>query len=290
MKSLFLSIALCAATSITAQTWCPPGAEWHYQWYDFTEFGSVRVNCLGETTVGGHVAQRLETVKSVYLNFQGSTQVGAWITYYTRSTDDLVSLWNGTDFDTLYVFGAAPGTHWSVPGTDQPVQVTVVDTGTLVLQGLPLRFSVVDYHPSYGIEGDTLVERLGSRKTFFDPFYTFRMDGPGLGLRCYSDGDIAFSADTVGHCALFTAVEDLSAAPSFHLYSDGADLHVRALDVGPGFRLELRDLQGRMVHQQRSNGDRLRVPVGALPVGLYLYRIFTGEDGRKPVAGKWMKG
>lgn len=61
LRSYLLPVATVLAFGSHAQSWCPPGATWTYE-YDLVlggYYGVQRVEYVGDTLLGGYTAQRL---------------------------------------------------------------------------------------------------------------------------------------------------------------------------------------------------------------------------------------
>jgi len=72
-RSILLTIIALLTISSYAQVWCPPGADWHWGLYGFAMGGHVHRQYMGDTFIGGRMAQRIE-------------ESGARIDYLTHDT------------------------------------------------------------------------------------------------------------------------------------------------------------------------------------------------------------
>jgi hypothetical protein len=198
----------------------------------------------------------------------------------TSAQGDLVSIWNGQGFDTLFHFGAIPGDAWRLaPSLTPNAVITVIDTGTMIINGLPLRFIVTD--------NDTIVERLGALDRVLPPWPIVTLDANNGALRCYSDDDIQFQAPAWSFgCASYTSVLALG-VDAISLYPNPGTTYF-TLTLQPGLHtITLFDATGRLVLEQRTADSRPVIGTEHLPAGMY--RI-TVRDERGGVTGAtWVK-
>ncbi|MEO8066764.1 MAG: hypothetical protein ABI599_03615 [Flavobacteriales bacterium] len=289
MKTLLAVVfAMLIAQQSAAQNWCPPGAAWTYEWYAFTQTGYADVIYTGDTIVNGLSSQKLVAEKHVYDFLSQSFLDQPLGTYLTTVNGELVSILTQTGFDTLYWFGAGPGDQWSVSRAFDPVQLIVGDTGTVVIQGVPLHFLAVTYQPPYGIQSDTVFERIGSRQVFIDASYTLQIDGPAVGSRCYADQDISFTTGIAPDCNFILGVAETPPPHRIALYpnpisGDGRTTVRIALpfDHQPrgALRSSLVASDGRLI-EDRSISDantELQLSLPLLCPGLYFVRLASAN-------------
>lgn len=151
--SLALAFTVCGAI-VQGQSWCPSGAEWTFDFVSDVaqQSGVVRVEYDGDSLVNGSNVQRLRQWVHVTETGQVGYNTWSWGNLFTRSTDDLVELYDPVtaEFDTLMWFAAQPGQHWSraVFGGPNEQMITVQATSTIIVDGTPLRQLVVSGTPS----------------------------------------------------------------------------------------------------------------------------------------------
>jgi hypothetical protein len=203
MRAALLSLAMLPLL-VSAQDWCPPGATWHHTCTNgWAHDGYARYTHVGDTGVGGVTAQHIDQyVEGTAFSEPFAMTMAEPV--ITADLGDLVTIWNGQGFDTLFHFAALPGDSWRLAPSGSPTTfVTVLDTGTLVVGGLSLRFLVTD--------NDTIVERLGALQRVLPPWPVLTLDANNGPLRCYSDVDIQFQAASWDFgCASFTSVAERS--------------------------------------------------------------------------------
>lgn len=197
------AVSLLAAVSVSGQYWCPPGSQWYHEYaVGMTqEVGYAVTTYVGDTLIGGRTAQRLQRYVHGYSAITQNYYVSGPGVMYTSLDDDLVETWNGSTYDTLFFFGAAPGQAWQAPGWSGvgAVTMTVLDTGHAMMAGSWLRYLVMDLGPFSNVPNgiDTLVERLGMLSAYIDIWNAFAQDGGYGALRCYSDVDLEFTRDSL---------------------------------------------------------------------------------------------
>jgi Secretion system C-terminal sorting domain len=274
MRTALLTPLFFFSTLLSAQVWCPTGAEWTYTFTDnWTTTGFARFNYAGDTIIGGANCQRIDQyIEAWYYPLDTLLSTQAY-PIFTKVDDDLVSILTTTGFDTLYYFGAVPGDHWQVTleeGGDGYATINVTDTGTQMIDGEMLHYVVAGQ--------DTMFERLGSLSSFMIPWLQFIIDAAGGPLRCYQDADINYQAPwwTFGCTSWLEVIEPHGSAPPTAFPNPGTDQFTLALHAG-AHTITLFDATGRMAIQQQMSGEQI-INTAALPSGIYAVRI--DEDVR----------
>lgn len=287
----FTPLALLIGTTIvaSAQNWCPPGATWTYSGA-ISQYTTNRITrYVGDTVLAGENAQVLYTVHQyINPNTLAVDTFGSGSYSWTRVTDDIIWLWSdvGSAWDTLYYFGAVPGSEWAPPfaepglcgGSENGDMVQVVDTGTMVVQGIPLRY--LDIH--LGAYGGRIVERMGW-SVIMEPFEGCWQDLISE-FKCYEDYEIDYSVDLdPGSCDLATRIDDLARAKPTLYPNPGADCFTLSLPPGP-HTITLYDVTGRVLLQQRTKDNRPLIGTTQLATGVYVVHV---DDGSPTL--RWVK-
>ncbi|MBV6406068.1 MAG: T9SS type A sorting domain-containing protein [Flavobacteriales bacterium] len=270
--------------SASAQSWCPPGATWTYTYSNsWTTEGFARFTFIGDTVIGSDTCQLIDAfAEGWYYPFDTAFHydMGPVV---TKTDGDLVSILTSIGFDTLYWFAAAPGDHWEITmndGSTSPGSITIVDTGTTTVQGVPLRYLATN--------GDTIYERIGSLYSFMLPWVGFVIDAASGPLHCYEDADINFQASwwNYGCESWLTINAPLDPSVTTVFPNPGTTHFTLVLPPGP-HTITLLDATGRLVLQQRTTDPRPLVSTEALPAGLYRISI---RDGSGRLTGTtWVK-
>ncbi|MBP7448647.1 MAG: T9SS type A sorting domain-containing protein [Flavobacteriales bacterium] len=293
MRALFLALILAPLLAYT-QSWCPQGATWTYGSDFFGFYGYSQYVYVSDTLVGGQLAHRIDAQGA--MSFVGQTQVDEWsqpIAAITAQIGDVVALWSNTEqaWDTLFWLGAAPGDGWIRRGgpygdCDPPDSLVIVDTTTVVYDGLALRQWTVDQRTNgMSMFTETFTERLGWTMNFSPYPACIIWDGP-VGMRCYSDQDLSVSFTNFG-CETLLGMNEPTAAASPTVFPNPGTTQL-TLDIPPGLHtITLFDATGRMVLQQRTTDARLVIATEALPAGLY--RVTVRDDQGGMTGTTWVK-
>ncbi len=271
-----LVISALIGPDTQAQVWAPTSGEWYYDWWTLTQTGYVSMTRSEDTVITGVSCQKLVVMRNIHDYASNSGSHGHIGAYFTSVSGSLVSIWNGNAFDTLYWFGSGPGDRWTVPLLDTPVEVIVADTGTVLLDGTPLKYLTVAYGSGQSA-GDTIFERFGSRLLFIDASFTvLRIDGPILGLRCYRDDQVDYTTGIAESCDFITGLKESPSTSSFRAWPSPFKDRLTVDGAKTGF-LELFDCSGRRVlGPTQIQGAPLTLNVEELMPGMYALRIRNG--------------
>ncbi len=210
---------------------------------------------------------------------------------FTRYADGVVHIWDqwSSTYDTLMWFSAEPGQHWNIHHQDGFARFNVLDTGTSVVEGIPLRYVVVE-EPFLLFATDTMRERIGSDFFYIDPRETLLTDWTTGWLRCYRDQMInefhGWSWTWAGNCAFTVQVPEQQEPIGMPFPNPGTDQINLTLPPGP-HTITLLDATGRMVLQQRTAEERPVIGTEDLPAGLY--RITVRDERGTVMGATWVK-
>ncbi|MEO7080835.1 MAG: T9SS type A sorting domain-containing protein [Flavobacteriales bacterium] len=288
----FFSFPLLFAQSANAQVWCPPGAEWWYEhWATMgSRVGFAHVQYASDTVIDGATGQKLEVFVSGYDFIAQAAYYQSLQPIITRSDDQAVSYWDGGQWVLFFDLAISPGGQWALPTNSGSVLVEVQDTGRVEVSGEWLRYSVVDFAPSFGFSTDTIIERIGYKKVFLDPSWTFMLDNDILGLRCYTDGVISYTTDMAPECDFISGVDEAKKQQAIEVYPNPGIDHFTVKWSIPSYRgrMLLYDAMGHSMLDAFLDNERTRVNASMLASGIYAYRIVDGA-GRTVSLGRWVK-
>ncbi len=286
-------LVMISLPAVRAQSWCPPGAEWHWGIFNLGVDGFVHRWYAGDTVVYGRNAQKIQEA-GVVINYFSQDTTSFDVTRFTSMDGQDVLLWSERDgtwqWDTLYRFGAAPGTIW------RPANgffgggfclVQVADTSTTNYYGQPLKQLTLTY-----LEGDStpisfgtvLTERIGAEDGTWLLPYQCVMDAEVEILRCYSDVDMSY-VDPNWHygCASWTGLAESKRPLSARLLPNPGTDHF-TLDLPQSAHVvEVLDATGRCALSERSTTGTVRMSTSSLAKGIYLVRV----DGTR--TARWVK-
>lgn len=279
-------LTLLATLSVTgqAQSWCPPGAKWTFGYDSFMSSysGVERVEYVGDTMVGGQLAQRLLQTEVVAPWGTSTYTATSYSSLYTYHDNGVVYLWNEIDaYDTLMWFSALPGQRWNAPG-NSGMYLEVLDTATVFLEGIALKRLVVQGDLEWLT--DTLYERIGFMDLFLAGSTWGATDMPWTGLICYQDDSLSFISSVSTDCGFTLTVPERSDGTALLPYPDpGVDHFSLSLTHGP-HNITLFDAVGRVVLKDQGSGPLVRIDTAHLPSGVYLVKV---DDG--PQLSRWVK-
>lgn len=289
MRITSLLLLISIALMLRAQQWCAPGAEWTYGFANQQASGITHAWYSGDSLLGGCNAQRIDQTIHAY---QPVFPFGQAFTQelnplFTRSENEVVYIWDGSSstYDTLIWFAAVPGQRWNLHHQDGFTWFNVLDTGTSVVQGIPLHFLVVE-EPNFLFATDTLRERIGSDLFYIDPMETLLIDWTTGWLHCYRDNAIdAFHGAQwtwSGDCDFTVATPEPLRAESLPFPNPGTSYFTLQLPNGM-HTVEVFDATGRRVLSESTSIPQPTIGTANLVPGLYHVRMDEGA------ATHWVK-
>jgi hypothetical protein len=256
----------------------------------FGMFGFQQYTYVSDTVLGGLTGHRIDG--SGATSYQGFPDVDTWYTpaaYITAQDHDVILVWSNTDqqWDTLFWTGAVPGDGWvradGVDGACDPADsIVVIDTSTVVVDGIPLRKWTIDQRWGGFLYNNIqdFVERIGWYWNFLPFPACIAVDGPS-GMRCYSDQDISISYVPYG-CESLLGIAGTAENNGYLVSPDPGDDHFTIELRDGSHELQLIDALGRSVARLKSSG-RTTVNTSDLQPGCYWVKV----DGR--LCSRWIK-
>ncbi len=171
-----LLLIVIHAAIANAQVWCPPGAVWHHNYAAVSAplVGVVRTECIGDTVIQGETAKLKHATASGYDWQNGGTFQSDLGFVITKANADQVSFWDGSDWFLLYDLGLPVGGQWLLVCYLDAFELTVTGTGLKIVDGIPLRYSVVSLDPPLPwLASDTVIERIGFKSIYVHPYSFF---------------------------------------------------------------------------------------------------------------------
>lgn len=291
MKKIFYFFLLLSSFG-KAQDFASVGATWTYN--DHELIGNLNyprtIFSIADTVVNGipcHIVI-------------GDCQCGTSATNYLYEINRRVYVYNNatSDFRLIYNFNLNEGDSWTVLA-----QNTVGDSITLRVDSVTFdtingNIRKVQHISPSGVFGNVyvfpgpIIEGIGSKSCLY-PQAGF-CDPPTDGLRCYQDSLIGFySTHLAPTCDVIYADSGIGIRElenKIHVTLSPNPMHEACMlqidDNGSALGVfRMTDLSGRVVREERMNGNKLVVHRNELEEGLYFYQILFEKQ---TAAGKIM--
>lgn len=290
---LFAALVICSFQTTFAQTWSPAGAKWTYSYTNSGESGYVELLYTGDTVISSINCKKLKKTQYVKGLFPPTIvmyNLGSEITY---EQNGVVFIRIGGNFDTLYNFNALIGDQWGMirtsPHCDGSSNITVLDTGTIMINSIPLKFLAVNLHFSSNLTGisdyqDTIVETIGFTGSYFFPadYCNAPLDGhEGGSFRCYSDDNFnTYKPNYTNACNFIigVGVNEIEEEESINIYPNPASDYI-TINIDKMFgevnRVELYNSFGQIILLQKQLNN---IDISELPDGFYFIKV-TNKRG-----------
>ncbi|GEM_PF-594855 len=293
LRSISLLLLLSFTGTAQPQDWCPPAAVWVYHYGGLWGVDyEAEHRYLGDTLIGGLTAHHI-AVTNQGLGFGGQPFTST-TDEFTLADDGVVYMRNGSQWDTLYWFGAQVGDRWWPIGHPENCPphglLEVVATGDTIIQGITLlTISVVVIDENGNAMGApwTIAERIGMTPRFpsiNDCSIIIEYDTPTF--LCYSDVDIQLPPGQP--CRSTVGLHGPPAIrPTIGVHPNpGTTLRITGFQ-GCSARWRLMDAQGRTIREGIPVTEGIPVDVDDLNPGTYVVEVRL-EDGRRHTL-RWQK-
>lgn len=246
------------------QNWAPPGAQWTYKQGSCCgpDTNLAVIAAVGDTLIDGQTCTKLAVEEGWFGCY-------AFLEFFAESNDSLFYYDPITgEFQLLFRWNALPGDTWSTAINDgfsagDTLDWTVVDTGSVVIEGITLRtweVQALARNFMYNAPIGFVTERLGP---FGSPFtWVFSVcDGETfLQLRCYEDNVISWQDPAVAQCALSTSIHELDDANWFSVSPNpapaGTTVQVEVPTTNGAMQLVVIDALGRELLRSDVRNER----------------------------------
>ena len=285
MKTILTVLSFLSIFSNFSQTWCDAGASWKYSHFNFAIEGYTEINYIGDTVINGQSVQLLDKHINAY-DFISSQYIDIDLgEEFTYESNGVVYLWYNNDWDTLYNFNADIGESWRMAkqpflnACDSNSTLTVTATGNKLINGITLKYLVVDFNFPFGYS-DTIVEKIGFISSYMLPYDI--CDGAldaheGGAFRCYQDNNFStykphFSED----CDFIVGIEENTIERDIVLVPNPAASHIEIMgDLSGNIECILTDINGKLWAVIKENN---KIDVSHLPKGLYILTVQLDKD------------
>jgi hypothetical protein len=299
MKKALLFLLAFIFTGLTqAQTWCAPGAEWHYRVYNpFMPYqdGYMKVTVTSTIVQGNTTYYTLDGGFIGQVNTVNSPTVA--LSYFSAKIyedNKVLYVYNQTTsvYDTIANFNANIGDKWRMTQKYNPNQMpctfprpvlTVIDTDHVVINSVNLKRIKIVTPSSQTL---TLVEKIGGIDSFMYPYFVCIVDdySPGSFV-CYSDNsfplyqnpgyNLPCNFTTVGKEEFTLDGLELSVFPN--PASDNIKIEFSGENTPEQFQVQVYDLLGKeVVSGTYSSGSSL--DLAGIKEGLYTLNLVS--DGQ----------
>lgn len=304
MRAMIILAGLVVNLHAAAQQWCPSGAEWRYPWQNvdpqFQPQGTLQYTYMGDSLFQGEVCQHF--VSQVFrVDTSGNPHQSTAGHSFTSTSPGLIRYWNTMlsqpRFDTLVYFDAAPGTGWSFNLFTAPKAITVLDTGTNNVEGIPLRYVVVGSNPPWmhaPLPVDTIYERIGALYLHtFNPAQAYMVvDLAANSLGCYRDDEMEYVQSGYGlscNSPVSVAEHVLNGDNLLLLYPNPGKDRLRVVLVGDkhDHQLTVHDISGRVMGQWSMYGSEKELNTAEWAPGIYLVELRNAWKAK--IAAVWIK-
>lgn len=201
MKNIFIFCLLISSLSnLVSQEWFQVGSTWYFNEQELLEFpahGYVKHSVEKDTMINNLNSKLIKIERYNYFNQLRNTNYRI-----VREEENKVYHWDGTDFHLIYDFSLSVGDTLAIEvgSTCESSSPIIIDSITELIVG-EKKLNIQHFSFSYESDGelrvfwDSLIERIGSIRTFlYKPKCNIDIFGTYL-LRCYSDSEMYFRSN-----------------------------------------------------------------------------------------------
>lgn len=190
-------------SNVVSQEWFQVGSTWYFNEQELLEFPAhgYTVHSVEKDTIINNLNSKMIKIER-YNYFNQLKKTNHRI---VREEEDKVYHWNGKEFRLIYDFSLSVGDTLAIEvgSTCESSSPIIVDSITELIVG-DIKLNVQHFSFNYESDGeslvfwDSIIERIGSIRTFlYKPECNIDIFGTYL-LRCYSDSELYYRADWFG--------------------------------------------------------------------------------------------
>lgn len=297
IRQFILILSLLGSLATGAQTWCLPGAEWYYTAAG-TVYGFVRLKYEQDTIINSITAKKISKYNEGVDYWFGNTTPHFYYDdpEFMYEQNGVVYIWYNNNWDTLYNINASIGDSWRL--AKQPYTtvfcnsnstLTVIDTGTMIVSGIPLRYLdvVLNYGPNWEfsfIPSYKIIEIIGSvgPLNFYEECNQQHDGYETEILRCYSDSIFSYKDslfnDSCTHY-IIPNVQEYTQNKLLQIYPNPASNNITINLPKKTSVLSIYNYAGQLVEQKTlgNNEQIIQLNVADFPSGIYLLQV-QGKD------------
>jgi len=297
MRKMILLLSILIPMLLSAQEeFAPIGAKWYVNAF-IDELGAggyledyFLLESKGDTAIGEITYRQVGD----YLFYQDGDQVYYLLNDSLRLIYDFdVEAGDTVDFDMLRCFDEFEG-EW------YPITFRVAEVTQEEVQGISLkkvRCEYIDEEYYYGGQDYIYMERLGSQRVLVEDFVECDLIGTAFEewLRCYEDEDMLYKTPRFlfhegEDCdyRYITNTEENSELTGLSLFPNPTTNHwTLEWNYPDKARLQITDLQGRLLHEQEVQPGQQKISAQGLPPGVYLLQIRSEVASGSVKMVKW---
>jgi hypothetical protein len=281
-----------------AQTWCPPGAVWHYTWMPYAadpKSGVIEDRYVGDTVVLG------KTCKKIVGTFTGKmTASSPVISFpfrrsYTYLEQGVLYVYSNHTFDTVVNWNAAVGDQWlrnTLPGecnARRAVKVIYIDQ--VKVNDVSLKRVVTTYSntirtnngPQPTNTTDEIIDRVMTTNKYIFPMYCemdYRLDHYSYfgELICYEDDQFPmFKRKGFTDCFYITSSNELLLKEyGIRILTEEKVRYLEIKKAGT-YSVRLTTIMDKKIKEWKNAEGKQLLTLKGLDDGLYLLKITTPE-------------
>jgi hypothetical protein len=284
MKKFYFFIFLFLSLYSESQSWCMPGATWHYKdnylILNGYRKGVTELKFTNTVTINSIVCGEIaRTFTGVVNNPNNNPTVINYQPIRTYSNNGVYYIYDSgaNVFDTLCNFNASIGDKWRKPwngGGACHDLVSVVDTGHILVGAFSLKMIVLSGSWS---GNDTVVERIAGFNHFFTTYAICVTDyPPHPDLMCYVDDNFILYKKTPSlNCFYDVSINELEKLNSVYLSPNPfRDVFIINSSIGNLIinQVEIVNTLGQKVFEVKQQKVNVSIQV-ELPKGLYIINL-----------------
>jgi len=201
LNALFMILlSILLSPEAGSQSFAVPSSHYVYNYYGYGSTGLTYLSFSKDTVINSSTYRVLEKNIHWTSSWSGDSLKQTLPPTFLRIEDGIVEhTFDFIEHDTLYQFGAPPGTKWSISthlAREGSYNVEILDTFTQLINEVALSCQAVAYTvpfeniPVLVVPIDTVCERIGGRYLYLLPWDKILVDsdaGEGGPIRCYRD-------------------------------------------------------------------------------------------------------
>ncbi len=305
-NSIFIWVMLLLfQVSVSAQSWCPQGAEWTYNYYTMYGWGYEKVFYEKDTIIAFQSCKKLNAERAYVASMNpGSTYSYAPPPMFTFEQNDTVYFFLEEAFRPTYFFNAQQGDTLEIFGglsacDDSIIKQVVDSTGIIQINSESLRFYTVRIlnlsNQSISPYPDSLfiIEKIGVTNNYLIPYFLCITDGDGHSLRCYKDDNFSlYQTEPITDCEyIYTNVQDISGSATnrVEIFPNPANNKLFVVAVQKMKTINIYDVLGRKVniHSDYKSEVCASTDISHLPNGMYFVEVQFSD--KQKVSAKILK-